>query len=161
MGYDLTFSAPKSVSILYAVGGREVRSAVRESHDRAVRDGLAYLEREACVARRGAGGHRRLLGEGFVAAAYRHVASRARDPQVHTHIVVANVVEAEGRWSRLDGASLFRHGKTAGYLYQASLRRLLTERLGVAWGPVENGHADIAGVSPSVLDEFSRRAGGD
>ena len=156
-GYDLTFSAPKSVSVLFAVGEPDVRAAVREGHDAAVRDAVGYLEREACVTRRGSGGWRRLDGSGFLAAAYRHVASRARDPQLHTHVVVANMTEAEGRWSRLDGASLFRHGKTAGYLYQASLRLELSERLGVGWGLIENGYAEVAGVPREVIVEFSRR----
>lgn len=156
-GYDLTFSASKSVSVLYAVGDAAVREAVRESHDAAVRDALGYLEREACVTRRGRGGRYRLRGAGFVAAAYRHVASRARDPQLHTHVVVANMAEADERWTRLDGVSLFRHGKTAGFLYQASLRGRLTDTLGVAWTAIENGHAEIAGVPQGVLEEFSRR----
>jgi conjugative relaxase-like TrwC/TraI family protein len=156
-GYDLTFSAPKSVSVLFGVGSSEVRAAVRDAHDAAVRDAIGYLEREACVTRRGSGRYRRLRGAGFLAAAYRHVASRARDPQVHTHVVVANMTHGEGRWTRLDGASLFRHGKTAGYLYQASLRLELTERLGVAWEPIQNGHAEVTGVPREVVAEFSRR----
>jgi conjugative relaxase-like TrwC/TraI family protein len=156
-GYDLTFSAPKSASVLYAVGDADTSQPVRAAHDLAVRDAVGYLEREACVTRRGKRGALRLRGDGFVAAAYRHVASRARDPQVHTHVVVGNMTAADGRWTRLDGATLYRHGKTAGYLYQASLRLRLTEALGVEWTAVRNGHAEIIGVPEGVLAEFSQR----
>lgn len=156
-GWDLTFSAPKSVSVVYAVGDSDLRAAVRHAHDQAVRDAVGYLERSACVTRRGAGGTDRHAGAGFVAAAFRHVASRAGDPQLHTHVVAANMTEAAKRWTRLDGASIYRHGRTAGFLYQASLRAGLSERLGVEWRPVRNGYADIEGIPEGVLIEFSRR----
>jgi conjugative relaxase-like TrwC/TraI family protein len=86
---DLTFSAPKSVSMLFAVGEADVSSALVDAHERAVEQALGYLEREACWTRRGHGGADRVRGEGFVAAAYRHRMSRAGDPQLHTHVVVA------------------------------------------------------------------------
>jgi hypothetical protein len=94
----------------------------------------------------------------MVAAAFRHRTSRAGDPQLHTHLLVANVVlGADGRWSTLDGRRIYAHAKTAGYLYEARLRSLLTRELGVAWGPVRNGIADIEGVPRPVLRAFSRR----
>ena len=55
-GFDLTFSAPKSVSVLFGVGDDEMRGAIQDAHDQAVREALAYVEREAGVTRRGAGG---------------------------------------------------------------------------------------------------------
>jgi Ti-type conjugative transfer relaxase TraA len=156
-GYDLTFKAPKSVSILYGVGSDEVSRAVREAHDGAVAEALGYLERTACWTRRGAGGKTVLQGRGFVAGAFRHRTSRAGDPALHTHVVVGNVTEAEGRWSALDGRLLYRHAKTAGYLYQAALRASLTEHLGVQWTTVTNGAADVLGVPREVIDQFSQR----
>ncbi len=87
-----------------------------------------------------------------------HRASRAGDPQLHTHVVVANLVQADdGRWSALDARRLYAHAKTAGYLYEARLRAELTRELGVEWTPVRNGIADIVGVPRSVLQAFSRR----
>jgi conjugative relaxase-like TrwC/TraI family protein len=69
----------------------------------------AHLEREACRARRGAGGARQAVGEGFVAAAFRHRSSRAGDPLLHTHVVVANATRGpDGRWTALDGRELYR-----------------------------------------------------
>ncbi len=111
--FDLTFSAPKSVSVLYAVADEAVGRALSAAHDRAVDAALAYVEREACFTRRGKDGVRRIRGGGFVAAAYRHRLSRAGDPQLHTHVVVANMTRAEGRWTALDGHGLYEH-KSAG-----------------------------------------------
>ena len=146
-GFDVTFSAPKSVSVLFAIGDESLRATIRRAHDAAVRDALGYLERQAAVARRGPAGCISVRGHGLVAAAFRHRTSRAGDPQLHTHVVVANLVQADdGRWSALDGRRLYAHAKTAGYLYEARLRAELTRELGVEWTPVRNGIADVAGV---------------
>ncbi|MCW2993816.1 MAG: conjugative relaxase [Conexibacter sp.] len=157
LAYDLTFSAPKSVSVLFGLGDRTVAPVVRDVHDQAVADALGYIERNAVWTRRGQGGHRVLRGEGVKVAAFRHRSSRAGDPQLHTHAVVANETAAEGRATTLDGRALYAHAKTAGYLYEASLRRGLTEVLGVEWEPVRKGIAEICGVDDRVLEHFSRR----
>ena len=68
-GFDLTFSAPKSVSVLFGIGDDRMRRAVRKAHDRAVADALGYIERECAVTRRGAGGVHSIPGRGLVAAA--------------------------------------------------------------------------------------------
>jgi len=157
-GFDLTFRAPKSVGLLFGVAEASVaREAVR-SHEAAVSGALGYLEREACRARRGAGGREQVTGEGFAAAAFRHRSSRAGDPLLHTHVVVANATRGpDGRWTALDGRELYRHAKTAGYLYQAVLRAELTERLGVEWNDVVNGAADVRGIPREVIEHFSER----
>ena len=94
---------------------------------------------------------------GSSAAAFRHRTSRAGDPQLHTHVLVANLtLGADGRWSTLDARRIYAHAKTAGYLYEARLRRL-TRELGSSGTPVRNGIAEIAGVAPPVLRAFSRR----
>jgi conjugative relaxase-like TrwC/TraI family protein len=157
-GFDLTFSAPKSVSVLFGIGDDELRATLRDAHDQAVLDALGYVERAAAVTRRGPGGAHAIAGNGFVAAAFRHRTSRAGDPQLHTHVLVANLtLGADGQWSTLDGRRVYAHAKTAGYLYEARLRALLARELGVEWGPVRNGIADIDGVAPTVLRAFSRR----
>src|SRR5829696_6463939 len=123
-GFDLTFSAPKSVSVLFGVGDDGLRAVLRDAHDRAVADALAYIEREAAVTRRGPGGVQQIAGNGFVAAAFRHRTSRAGDPQMHTHVLVANLtLGADGQWSTLDGRRIYAHAKTAGYLYEARRRK--------------------------------------
>jgi conjugative relaxase-like TrwC/TraI family protein len=157
--FDLTFSAPKSVSVLFAIGEQGLAGALVEAHESAVDAALGYLEREACRVRRGRGGVRHEVGEGFVAAAYRHRMSRAEDPQLHTHVVAANMARgADGRWTALDATPIYQHAKAAGFLYQAHLRAAVRERLPwVRWGPVRNGMAEIEQLAPAVLREFSTR----
>ena len=157
-GFDLAYSAPKSVSVLFGIGDDRLRAVIRDAHDRAVIDAMGYMEREAAVTRRGSGGAQAIRGNGFVASAFRHRTSRAGDPQLHTHVLVANLtLGADGQWSTLDGRRIYAHAKTAGYLYEARLRSALTRELGVEWTSVRNGIADIAGVPPTVLRAFSRR----
>jgi conjugative relaxase-like TrwC/TraI family protein len=157
--FDLTFSAPKSVSVLFAIGESGLAGALVEAHESAVDAALGYLEREACRVRRGRGGVRHEPGEGFVAAAYRHRMSRAEDPQLHTHVVAANMARGgDGRWTALDATPVYQHAKAAGFLYQAHLRAAVRERLPwVRWGPVSNGMSEIEQVAPAVLREFSTR----
>ncbi|MBJ7594888.1 MAG: relaxase domain-containing protein, partial [Candidatus Dormibacteraeota bacterium] len=158
-GYDLTFRAPKSVSLLFALGEGEVSRDVKSAHEEAVRAALGYLEREAAFGRRrGEGGMVRVRGEGFVAAAFQHRTSRAGDPLLHHHVLVANLVrDGQGGWGALDGRLLYTHAKTACYLYQAELRAQLSRRLGVCWTPVMRGTAEIQGISADVIRAFSRR----
>jgi len=159
-GFDLTFRAPKSVSLLYGLGATDtVAGEVVAAHEAAVDAAVGYLERSACATRRRVDGDiTRIAGEGFVAAGFRHQTSRAGDPTLHTHVLVANMTRTpDGRWGALDGRQVFDHAKTAGYLYQAQLRAELTRRLGVEWGPVVNGCADVAGIPDRVIREFSKR----
>ena len=139
-GVDLTFSAPKSVSVLVGVGDAEMRSPVRAAHDSATQEAVAYLERSAAAVRRGHGGAVVEEASGFVAAAFRHRTSRAGDPQLHTHVLVANLGRGvDGRWSALDGRRLYAHAKTASFVYQAVLRGELTRSIGVEWSPERKG----------------------
>ncbi len=157
-GFDLTFCAPKSVSVLWGLSEWETSREVRAAHDASVRTALGYLEGEACWSRRGTNGIVALRGDGFVAAGFRHRTSRAGDPHLHTHVLVANTTRsADGLWGALDARHLYLHAKTAGYLYEAQLRAELTARLGVAWGPVVNGIADVEGIPATVLERFSTR----
>ena len=157
-GFDVTFSAPKSVSILFGVGDAPTQGEIRTAHERAVAAALEYFERSTAFARRGAGGTRVVPGGGLVAAAFLHRTSRAGDPQLHTHVVVANAVRAtDGQWSALDGRLIYRHARTAGFLYQAHLREELTQTLGVQWTPVTKGSAEVRGVPARVIRAFSRR----
>jgi conjugative relaxase-like TrwC/TraI family protein len=157
--FDATFCAPKSVSVLHALGDGEVSNEVRNAADAAVRESVQVLEQVACRVRRGAGGSTVLDGDGFVGAAFRHRTSRAGDPHLHTHVVIANVAHSpvDDRWTALDARALYAWAAPVGYLYEAHLRWELTRRLGVAWGPVRNGIADVAGIPQPVLREFSTR----
>ena len=158
VGIDATFCAPKSVSLLHALGRGEVSNEVRNAHDAAVRAAVGFYE-EAAQGRRGKAGREIVEGDGFVAAAYRHRTSRAAEPHLHTHVVIANLVHAQrdGRWSALDGRPVFAWARAVGHLYNAQLRAELTARLGVRWQPVRNGLADIDGIDRSTIEAFSTR----
>ena len=157
-GFDLTFSAPKSVSVLFGVVDEQLQGRVRAAHDAATRAAVAYLEGTAAAVRRGHGGAVVEEASGFAAAAFRHRTSRAGDPQLHTHVLVANLGRgADGRWSALDGRRLYAHARAASFVYQAVLRGELTRSLGVEWSPVRKGIAEVIGVRRRVLVGFSRR----
>ncbi len=161
-GYDLVFAAPKSVSILGGLGRSEVAEQVTAGHDAAVEAATGYLDDVAVTTRRRAAGEVRMLGSaGMAAAAFRHRTSRALDPHLHTHVVVANAVQGDdGRWTALDGRRLFGHVAAAGALYRSELRAELGQRLGVAWDHRGAGGmdvADVAGVDPVLRAVFSSR----
>lgn len=157
-GFDLTLSAPKSVSLLWGLGDEHLAAEVVAAHDTAVAAAVRYLEDEACVVRRGRGGATRLNGGGLVSAAFRHRTSREADPNLHTHLVTANMtLGPDGRWSALHTAAIYQHGKTAGYVYQAVLRHELGERLGVRFEPSSPGVGEVVGIATKVRRAFSRR----
>src|SRR5215831_12814708 len=159
-GFDLVFSPPKSVSLLHALGDEETRRAVNEAHLTAWQAALVYLEDEACVTRRGAQGVHREHAGGFVAAAYQHRTSRAQDPHLHTHVIVANMAQtpSDGKWRALDGEPILKSYRlAAGYLYQAHLRAELTRTLGVEWDEPRKGMAELSHVPRPVIREFSTR----
>ncbi len=156
LGYDVTWSAPKSVSMLYARGSKDDRRAVEASFEAAISAGMDYLATEGFHVR---SGRDREKASGMVAASYRHFTNRALEPQLHEHVVIANLaVGSSGRHRAVDARGLFAHATTAGYLAAAELRAQLTARLGVEWGPVHNGIADLAGIDrAAVLAVSSRR----
>jgi conjugative relaxase-like TrwC/TraI family protein len=157
-GWDLTFRAPKSVSVLWGLADPEIAEVVVAAHEAAVKVGLRYVEEWAGFTRTGRGGATRVRADGLIAAGFRHRTSRDGDPHLHTHVLVANSVRAaDGRWRTLDGRGLLVHMKTAGYVYDAQLRHELAQRLGVEWGPVVNGLADIDGIDAEVRELFSKR----
>jgi len=177
-GFDLTFKTPKSVSVLYAVSDDpRVQGAIIEAGETAVREALAWLEREAIRVRRGSGDIaylndlaardpaaadaariRVLPGRGVVAATFRHRTSRAGDPLLHWHTLVANLVEGpDGRWGAFVHPELYRAVRAAGELFQAVLRGELTERLGLQWRAGRHV-PEIAGVPQTLCDQFSKRA---
>lgn len=157
-GFDLTFSAPKSVSLLFGLGDENISRAASDAHEAAVNAAMDYMERHAAVGRRGKGGAISVLGNGFIGAGFRHRTSRAGDPQLHTHVLVANMTRGpDGRWTALDARRLYTHARTGGFLYQAKLRLELTRRLGVQWTPLRNGVAEVEGIPAAVRRAFSQR----
>jgi len=158
-GFDLTFSAPKSVSVLWALGGATAQRQVAEAHRAAVLAALAYLDAHAALSRRGTDGVEQIRTGGLAAALFDHRTSRAGDPQLHTHALVPNkLLCADGVWRTIDGHELFHHKKAAGVLYQAALRAELHSRLGVVFAaPTAHGQAEILGVPKEVMVAWSKR----
>ena len=157
-GYDATFSAPKSVSVLFAVGDDRVRKQISDAHDRAVESALGWIEDHAHTRLRQQGHIMHVDAGGLVVGMFRQHTSRRLDPQLHTHAVIANRVPApDGRWLALDARSMMVDQRSVSAVYHAGLRSELTRSLGVAWETPEHGIAEIAGIPKTVLAEFSRR----
>src|ERR1700676_1669673 len=158
-GYDLTFSAPKSVSLLHLLAPREMAVAAGTGHHVAVADALDYLGRVGIGVRRSRRGQVAFLSStGPVAGAFLHRTSRALDPHLHTHVVVANVAEGvDGVWSGVDSRRLHAHLGAAQSLYHARLRFELGHRMGAAWEVRSSGMGDVIGVEGGLRRLFSRR----
>ena len=157
-GFDATFSAPKSLSVWWALTGDH---RLLEAHDVAVAAALEHLERFGSTTRiRSDGGRLHPDTNGLTMATFRQTTSRADDPQIHTHAVIsAKVQTPDGRWYALDARYLKRHQRMLGGLYQSVLRAELTHRFGVEWRPIVNGQAEIAGVPNELIAVFSKRSG--
>ena len=156
-GFDATFSAPKSLSVLWALTGD---TRLLEAHDVAVHAALAHIERYGSTTRVRVAGGRRLHpdSQGLTIAAFRQTTSRADDPQIHTHCVIsAKVQTAEGRWLALDGRYLKKHQRVLGGLYQSVLRNELAHRFGIVWGDIEKGQAEMSAMPDELLATFSKR----
>ncbi len=155
MGVDLTFSAPKSVSVAWAAGGHELQAAIEKAQGRAVARALEHLEQRLELGRRGKGGQQAERVK-LVASAYRHGSSREQDPQIHTHCVIANLAQrADGSWGGIENNALMKNKMALGALYRAELAAAMRE-LGL---DVERdgGSFKLAAVSQAGCDEFSRR----
>lgn len=161
-GFDCTFSTPKSVSLLHALGEPGVTAAIEAAHGRAVGAVVGYLERHAAVATVASNPRRVVGAAGLVACAWPHRASRAPDPHLHTHVVVANLVRVgaagDERWRPLDARQLYGEARVAGAMYEAHLRHELTVDLGLSWSALRGAWADVAGIDRRVVRAFSRRA---
>ncbi len=155
-GFDATFSAPKSLSVWWGLTGDP---GLLEAHDLAVGAVLDHLERYGATTRVRVNGSRQHPDvNGLVMAGFRQSTSREDDPQLHSHVVISTKVQApDGRWMALDARYLKRKQRALGGLYQSVLRAELTHRYGVAWGPIVEGQAEIAGMPRELLNAFSKR----
>ncbi|RFZ59192.1 Multifunctional conjugation protein TraI [Mycobacterium marinum] len=163
-GFDLTFCAPKSVSLIRAIRADVADKAIADAHATAISEAMEYLASHAGYTRV----HNPATGEkdlvrlpGLVAIAYQHETSRAGDPHLHTHVIVPNrQARGDGRLVSIDGTSLFHEAKAAGVIYQATLRRELHRSLGYEWLPVDplTGMAEVAGIDPNSVTAWSQRS---
>lgn len=155
-GWDLTFSAPKSVSVIWSQASPEVREKIQKAHFVAVKAALSYVESVAGKTRRGRGG-KRIESAKLVFGTYEHGTSRAQDPQLHTHCLLLNVaVRQDGTTGTVSSRSVFQTKMAAGALYRAELNAELRSELGLASRKVADWF-EIEGVPQSILSHFSKR----
>jgi len=163
-GYDFTFSVPKSVSALWAVADAATQAAIVEAHHHAVADVVALMERDVAATRVGHAGVAQVATLGLIATAYDHYDSRAADPQLHTHVVIANKVQGEdGKWRSLDGRPMHQAVVAISEHYNAVLADRMTRTLGIGWEQRERGRDrnpawEIVGVPDELIAEFSSRS---
>jgi conjugative relaxase-like TrwC/TraI family protein len=157
IGFDATFSAPKTLSIMWALSDDD---GFAECHDIAVQAAIGAIEQRAATTRVRSNGSRMFLDtEGITAAVFRQSTSRADDPQLHSHVVISSKVQtSDGRWRALDARQLMDQQSTFGRVYQAALRAEVTNRYGLVWTDVVKGQAEIAGVPIELIELFSKRA---
>jgi len=160
-GFDLTFSPPKSVSVLWAAADEAGRQAIWDAHHAGVEAALAYLEREAAWSRAGHSGIRSVETTGWVVASFDHRMSRSGDVQIHTHNAVLNRVRcSDGQWRSLDARAIYRVAASAGALYDRVREAALEANLGVRHEVrKEGGPREIVGVPEEVCRLFSTRRG--
>lgn len=159
--YDLTFSAPKSVSIQAMIGGDQRLVA---AHDRAVRESLAEAETYAGTRVRLNGANENRTTANWIVAAYRHDTSRELDPQLHTHAVAANLTYdgVEGRWKALQASGLYERRAYLTEVY----RNVLANEVRALGYEIESRRDsrgrdlgfEIRGVSQDLLDRYSQRS---
>ena len=163
-GYDLTFSPVKSVSTLWALAEPAVAAQIEKAHRAAVADALSFIEQHALFSRTGANGIRQVDVQGLVAAAFTHRDSRAGDPDLHTHVAVANKVQTlDGRWLSIDGRILFKATVAASETYNTALENHLRDSLGLRFAerpnqdPRKRPIREIVGVNPGLNARWSAR----
>jgi conjugative relaxase-like TrwC/TraI family protein len=163
-GFDLTFAAPKSVSLFRALTDDIGEKVLAEAHMKAIGTAMAYLHAHAGYTRtyNPLSGYKDLERlPGIVAITYQHETSRAGDPHLHTHVIVPNrQPRRDGMLVSLDSKSLYHEAKAAGSIYQAVLRQSLHAELGIEWNKIDEhtGMAEIAGVGRDCIKAWSQRS---
>ena len=164
-GFDLTFSPSKSVSVAWALADPDTKAQIYACHRQAIEVVLSYAEREVFCSRSGTNGVVQEDVEGVVAVSFTHWDSRAGDPQLHDHVVVANRARSrsDGNWRTLDSRGLYKTVVALSELHQGVLSDLLTEALGWGWKGTSRRHSErlrfeVDGVPDALVAEFSQRA---
>lgn len=163
-GFDCTFAVPKSVSALWALSDVGTQSLIVDAHHQTIRDVIALMESEMIFTRVGAGGIAQVDTRGVVAAGFDHWDTRAGDPHLHTHVVIANRVQGlDGKWRTIDSSTFHRAAVAASETYDSLLADRLTRALGTDWVPRTRRSEltvcwEISGVPVELLEEFSTRS---
>lgn len=156
MGLDLTFSAPKSVSMQALVAGDR---AVTEAHDRAVTRALEQVEPLALARKKLKGKTYKERTGNLVIGKFRHELSRAKDPQLHTHAVVLNMTQRkDGKWRALSNEDIFRVQHEVDAIYKSELAKEL-QALGYDIRLIDDAGAfELGHISREQIEAFSARS---
>ncbi|NEP19393.1 MAG: relaxase domain-containing protein [Leptolyngbya sp. SIO4C1] len=156
-GDDITYSAPKSVSLAWAVADDDLKPELEAAQHRAVLDANQYLEENAAYTRRGKGGATQEK-VGLVTAAFQHGTSREGDPQLHTHTLNLNIgTRDDGSTGSLDSQHLYDRKMAAGAVYRMRLATEV-ERLGFTTSRDEKGFFEVEGIPEEATKAFSTRS---
>ncbi len=163
-GFDLVFTPSKSVSIAWGLGDKQLRKDIEAAHEHAIQDVVRHLESNVVMTRRGHNGIRQIdTKSGVIGTKFRHYDSRAGDPNLHDHVVIANRVEgADDKWSSIDGRVLYQYGVECSELYNSRVQQYVTEKTGLQFEPrMQNGKPihEIVGISDETIRAFSSRRG--
>lgn len=164
-GYDLVFTPPKSVSVAWGLGDEQLRRGIESAHERAIQDVIRHLEQNVVMTRRGRNGVRQIeTSSGVIGTKFRHWDSRAGDPNLHDHVVIANRVQGvDGQWSSIDGRMLYQYGVECSELYNARVQQYITELTGLQFEARSlNGKQpvhEIVGIDDEMVRAFSSRRG--
>lgn len=162
-GFDLTFTPTKSVSTLWAVADPGTQQAILDAHRAGVQDTLDFAEETAVFTRTGARGCMQVSVRGMLASAFDHWDSRSGDPNLHTHVVIANKVQAlDGKWRSLDSRALHHAVVALSEIYDDHLADHLSARTPVTWswrdlGPRRSPGFELDGIDETLMREFSTR----
>lgn len=155
-GWDCTFSAPKSVSVLWGLSDEQTRLSIEKAHESAITAALGYLETHAAFTRRGHGGTEQEAVTGLVSATFKHFTSRAGDPQLHTHCIVMNLAPREdGSFGTIDSKHLYDHKMAAGAIYRMALGTTLVQQ-GYELSRSQHGF-EVTGIDQDLCRQFSKR----
>ena len=164
-GFDLVFTPPKSVSLAWGLGDEQLRRGIESAHERAIQDVIRHLEKNVVMTRRGRNGVRQIeTSSGVVGTKFRHWDSRAGDPNLHDHVVIANRVQGvDGQWSSIDGRMIYAYGVEASELYNSLVQQYVTELTGLQFEARSlNGKQpvhEIVGIDDEMVRAFSSRRG--
>ena len=175
-GVDLTFSPAKSVSLVWALGDDDTRQTIEKIHQQAVEDTLKEVEEEFLFTRTGARSERVIKARGMIASTFMHYDTRAGDPDLHTHCLISNKVQAArgqqgldddqaDKWRSLDARYLLKNSARIGQRYQVKMAQALGQELDLEFyeRDSDEGKApvwEVAGIDEELINSASQRRAG-
>lgn len=162
-GFDFTFSPVKSVSVVWALADEKTAMRIAAIHHEAVAEALRWAEDNAIYTRRGAGGIEQVNTKGILASEFTHFDTRGGDPDLHSHVLIANKVQApDGTWKSLDGRAIFQMHQAISARYDTALHDRLAREMGVEFAahypsPDKAPVWEVDGVDRSLIQRFSSR----